>query len=144
MSSSQAVPQGLHFIGWKRYKCSNYRFYLRIEEKKYWISWYLLHNTWCYRDKSEQNCKQECQKQRQRELDPFQNLKKRNFNDYTKKEKPHLDRLEIIRKQAVYQEVRLFPFSALKISIQNNVKQLDIWDVYLLLQSGWMKFGVLI
>ena len=54
-----------------------------------------------------------------------------------------MDRIEIFRRRADYQEARLFHFSTLEIPIQNTVKQLDILDDYLYLQSGQMIFGAL-
>ena len=89
-----------------------------------------------------QKNKQRCQKQRQRELDSIQNLKKPSYKDCIEMEKPHMDQLKIYKRQVGY-PIRNFPtFCTVKIPTQNIVMQHDISKDYQHLLSESIRSGV--
>ena len=74
-----------------------------------------------------------CQKQRQRELDSFQNQKKPSYKNWREMEKPHMDQLKkIFKGKWVIQKES---FWTLKVPTQNIVLKHDISKDYRLLLS---------
>ena len=61
-------------------------------------------------EKAAKNNEQRCQKQKQRELDFFQSLKKPSNKDCIEMKKPHLGKLKIYKMQVGYQKRKLPTF----------------------------------